>query len=78
VFVGTVILISFSVVGIPGGNPGVSTLPAFLAAGAPLEGVLILDMVDAIPDIFKTITNVTADLSVATIVTRGSRSSPMR
>jgi len=63
------LLISFATPGIPGGNPGVPTLPAFLAAGVPAEGVLILDAVDAIPDIFKTVLNVTADLSVATIVT---------
>ncbi len=76
-FVATIVLFSFSVPGIPGGAPGVSTLPIFLAAGVPLEGVLLLDVVEAIPDIFKTITNVTADLSVATIVTRRSHASPV-
>jgi Na+/H+-dicarboxylate symporter len=76
-FVATIVLFSFGVPGIPGGAPGVSTLPIFLAAGVPLEGVLLLDVVEAIPDIFKTITNVTADLSVATIVTRRSRASPV-
>lgn len=70
VFVGTMFLISFATLGIPGGNPGVSTLPAFVAAGVPVEGVLILDAVEVIPDIFKTITNVTADMSAAAIVTR--------
>jgi Na+/H+-dicarboxylate symporter len=72
VFVGTILLVSFTSPGIPGGSPGLATLPVFLAAGVPLEGVLILDAVEAIPDISKTITNVTADLSAATIVTRGS------
>lgn len=72
-FVATIALFSFGVPGIPGGAPGVSTLPIFLAAGVPLEGVLLLDVVEAIPDIFKTITNVTADLAVATIVTRRGR-----
>lgn len=76
VFVGTIFLMSFTVPGIPGGAPGVGTLPAFLAAGVPLEGVLILDAVEAIPDIFKTITNVTADMSAAAIVTRRSTSDP--
>lgn len=75
VFVGTIFLISFATLGIPGGNPGVSTLPAFVAAGVPVEGVLILDAVDVIPDIFKTVTNVTADMSVAGIVTRTPGSS---
>jgi len=76
-FVATIVLFSFGVPGIPGGAPGVSTLPIFLAAGVPLEGVLLLDVVEAIPDIFKTITNVTADLCVATIVTRRSGASPL-
>jgi len=76
VFAGTIFLMSFTVPGIPGGAPGVGTLPAFLAAGVPLEGVLILDAVEAIPDIFKTVTNVTADMSVAAIVTRRSTSDP--
>jgi len=75
VFAGTIFLMSFTVPGIPGGAPGVGTLPAFLAAGVPLEGVLILDTVEAIPDIFKTITNVTGDMSAAAIVTGRSRSS---
>jgi Na+/H+-dicarboxylate symporter len=41
----------------------------------PVEGVLILDAVEVIPDIFKTVTNVTADMSVAGIVTRTPGSS---
>ena len=73
-FVVSIFLFSFTVPGIPGGNPGIATLPLFLAAGVPIEGVVILDAVDAVPDIFKTITNVTADMSAATIVTRGVRS----
>lgn len=74
VFVGTIFLISFATLGIPGGNPGVSTLSAFVAAGVPVEGVLILDSVDTIPDIFETVTNVTADMSVAAIATRAPAS----
>jgi proton glutamate symport protein len=70
VFVGSILLFSFSVPGIPGGSPGLSTLPLFVAAGVPLEGVLILDAVDAVPDMAKTVTNVTADMSTAAIVTR--------
>lgn len=68
-FVGTVILLSFSSPGIPSGGFFV-TLPFYLAAGIPVEGVVLLKAVDAVPDIFKTLVNVTADLSVAAIVTR--------
>ena len=76
VFTGTILLMSFATLGIPGGNPGVSTLPAFVAAGVPVEGVLILDTVEAIPDIFKTILNVTADMTAAAIATRSPGADP--
>lgn len=69
VFVCTVILLSFSSPGIPGGGPMV-TMPVYLAAGIPLQGILLLEAVDAVPDMFKTLVNVTADMSVASIVTR--------
>ena len=50
---------------------GDSTLPFYLGAGIPLEGVVLLKAVDAIPDIFKTLLNVTADMTVATVVAAG-------
>jgi Na+/H+-dicarboxylate symporter len=48
-------------------------LPAYLAAGLPIEGLVIAEAVDAIPDIFKTLLNVTGDMSVATLLSRSSR-----
>ena len=72
-FVVTVIILSFSSVGVPGGGSAFRTLPAYLAAGAPIEAVVILEAVDTIPDIFKTLLNVTGDMSVAAILTRGDR-----
>lgn len=71
-FLMTQFLLSFSAAGIPGAG-SVRSLPAFLAAGVPIEGVLILNAVDAIPDIFATLANVTADMSVATILSRRDR-----
>ena len=71
-FLTTQFLLSFSAAGIPGAG-SVRSLPAFLAAGVPIEGVLILNAVDAIPDIFATLANVTADMSVATILSRKDR-----
>ncbi len=47
-----------------------TALPAFLAVGVPIEGVLILHAVDVIPDIFKTLVNVTGDMTVATVLAR--------
>jgi Na+/H+-dicarboxylate symporter len=69
VFVLAVTVLSFGSPGIPSGGSMV-TLPFYLAAGLPLEGVVLLTAVDAIPDIFKTLLNVTADMSVAVLVTR--------
>ena len=68
-FFGTVLLLSFVVAGLPGRGPEVSLFPPYVAAGIPLDGVVLLE-VDAIPDIFKTVLNVTGDMSVATILDR--------
>jgi len=69
-FLVTVLIMSFSSVGVPGGGVAFRTMPAYLAAGLPIEGVVILEAVDAIPDVFKTITNVTGDMSAAAILSR--------
>ena len=68
-FTAAIILISFATPGIPGSEM-FAALPLYLAAGIPVEGFMLLKAVDAIPDIFKTLANVTADMSVAVIVTR--------
>jgi Na+/H+-dicarboxylate symporter len=72
-FLVTLAILSFSGVGIPGGGSGFDTLPAFVAAGIPIEGLVLVVAVDTIPDIAKTLINVTGHMSVATLVTRGSR-----
>jgi Na+/H+-dicarboxylate symporter len=75
-FLLTVIIMSFSTVGLPGGGVAFKTMPAYLAAGVPIEGVVILEAVDTIPDIFKTLVNVTGDMTAATLLTRASRVAP--
>ena len=67
------LVLSFAAVGIPSGGMTFTTLPAFLAVGIPLEGVVLLATVDAIPDIFKTLVNVTGDMTAATLLARFSR-----
>ncbi len=62
------IVFSFSVAGIPGGGGAPSTLPLLIAMGLPVESALLLDAANTIPDIFMTVLNVTADMSVATIL----------
>jgi Na+/H+-dicarboxylate symporter len=69
IYVGVSLILSFGSPGIPSGGSMV-TLPFYLAAGIPVEGVVLLKAFDAIPDIFKTLLNVTADMTVAAIVTR--------
>ena len=74
VFLATVIILSFTAPGIPQSGPGFKTLPSYLADGAPIEAIIVIETVESIPDIFKTLLNVTADMSAATILTRSHRS----
>ena len=69
-FVVTTILLSFSAVGIPGGGGSLRNLPAYAAVGIPVEGYLLLEAVDVIPDVFKTLNNTTGYLSVAVLLSR--------
>ena len=73
VFLATVVVISFTAPGIPQSGPGFKTIPAYLAAGVPIEGILVLEAIESIPDIFKTLLNVTGDMSVATLLTGSDR-----
>lgn len=70
VFLATVVLLSFSSVGVPDGGTAFATLPAYLAAGLPLEVVIVFEATSTIPDIFKTLLNVTGDMSAAAILSR--------
>lgn len=68
VFLGVVTLLSIGVAGIPGGGNTFTRLPAFVAAGIPVEGVVLVELVDAIPDAFKSAFNATVNLAVATVL----------
>jgi Na+/H+-dicarboxylate symporter len=67
------VLLSFSVPGIPGGVLLIM-VPVLASVGIPAEGVGILLAVDVIPDMFRTVTNVTADMVAAVIVARSDGS----
>lgn len=68
-FLGLMMITSFGSPGLPQtGN--VYSLPVFLAAGIPLEGVVLLKALDAIPDVFKTILNVTETAAVTSVTVR--------
>ena len=62
-------VLSFGSVGLPSASV-FTALPVYLAMGIPLEGYLLIQAVDAIPDLLKTALNVTGDLTLATVVTR--------
>jgi len=62
-------LLSFSVPGIPSASLFLLA-PVLVDLGLPAEGVGILIAVDAIPDMFKTLVNVTAHLTSATVLAR--------
>lgn len=65
----TSIFTSFSTPGVPHGWLLVIT-PLVATLGIPVEGIGLLIAVDAIPDIFATTLNVTADMLAAAIVAR--------
>lgn len=63
------VLLSFSVPGVPAGVLLVM-VPIVTALGVPPEGIGLLLAVDVIPDMIRTLTNVTADMTAAVIVAR--------
>ncbi len=69
--------VAFAAVLLAGAAPGVPRgaflmlTPLLLAVGLPAEGVGILIAVDALPDLFATVLNVTGDLAAAALVARG-------
>jgi Na+/H+-dicarboxylate symporter len=66
------VFLSFAGPGVPRGAFLMLT-PLFLAIGLPVEGIGILIAVDAIPDLFSTVLNVTGDLTAAAVVARGAK-----
>jgi Na+/H+-dicarboxylate symporter len=69
------VFLAFAVPGIPRGA-FIMLTPLFLAIGLPAEGIGLLIAVDAIPDLFSTVLNVTGDLAAAALVARGETEAP--
>jgi Na+/H+-dicarboxylate symporter len=65
----TAVLLSFSVPGVPGGSVLV-VAPVLTSVGIPVSGIALLLALDAIPDMFRTMTNVTADFAAGSILAR--------
>ena len=68
------IAFSFSVPGIPSGGLLIAA-PYYAALGLPVQGIGILIALDAIPDIFKTLINVTSQVSTALILSKSAAAS---
>ncbi len=58
------VVLSFSTPGIPSGGM-LLQVPLYTAIGLPVEGIGIMIALDTLPDMFKTLLNVTADMVVA-------------
>jgi Na+/H+-dicarboxylate symporter len=62
-------IVSLAAVGLPGQTTFFTTItPICLAMGVPMELLPILLAVETIPDIFRTVGNVTADVAAAAVV----------
>jgi len=71
----TAVMVAFAVsvaaVGLPGQVSFITSVaPICLALGLPLELLGVLIAVEMVPDVFRTIGNVTGDLAVTTLVQR--------
>ena len=75
-FTGAMILISFSIVGVPRGGMPARGLPAYLAVGLPIEGYFLMEAVDDLVDVSQTLNNVTGQVGAATILSRKDRETP--
>jgi len=71
------VVTSFAVVGLPGQITFfTTTVPISLAMGVPMELLALLLAVEVIPDIFRTVGNVTADMTVNAMMGRSQAAAP--
>ena len=66
------IVLNFSTPGIPSGGM-LLQVPLYASIGLPVEGIGILIALDTLPDMFKTLLNVTSDMMVAVMTTVDGR-----
>ena len=74
------IVLNFSTPGIPSGGM-LLQVPLYASIGLPVEGIGILIALDTLPDMFKTLLNVTSDMMVAVMTTAqggGAERAPVR
>ena len=66
----TVVITSFTIPGIPAGAI-ITMAPVLAVAGVPPEGIGVLMGVDTIPDMFRTLANVTGWFAAGSVLVRG-------
>ena len=71
-FVGYVILLAATTVGVPNQHARHVTLPAYLALGIPVEGVVLIAAVDMLWDFSATALNSTGYLAATSLLPRAS------
>jgi Na+/H+-dicarboxylate symporter len=71
-FVGYVMLISTTVLGIPSQGSRLASLPAFAALGIPVEGIVLISSVEVLYDFAATVLNTTGYLGTACLLPRAS------
>jgi proton glutamate symport protein len=70
-------VMSYGAVSLPGEVSYISSIaPIALALGVPIAPLGLLVAVEMVPDIFRTVGNVTHDVALASIVDRGTRTPP--
>lgn len=69
-FVGYVMLIATTTVGVPNQGSRLTTVPAYLALGMPLEGVVLLNSVDMLWDYAATVLNSTGYIAATSLLPR--------
>lgn len=67
------LIIGLTVVGVPNGGAAFRTLPAFVAIGIPVEGLVFLHAVRDLNDYAGTVANTTGQFAAATILSKGDR-----
>jgi len=70
VFTVSIMIVSFTSLGLPGGGAAFKSMAIYTAMGLPLEGYVLMETTDVIVDVFKTLLNVTGNMSVASVVER--------
>ena len=70
-FVGYVMLLAATTIGVPNQGSRMTTLPLYLALGIPIEGFVLIQAVDMLWDFAATVLNATGYLAASTLLPRG-------